>query len=283
MPKKNKSQVKMNNLTKGDLHKIFWRNTLGLQLGWNYPRMQGLGYVYTVMPALKRLYKNNKEKMKQALDLEMGFFNTTPQMSHLIVGADIALQDELGMNDENEKAIAGLKTGLMGPFAGVGDTVFVAIYNAIIYSIAAYLCMSGQALGLLIPVIGCMVITWIRWKFFNIGLSQGKKLAFAFSDKMNLLTEGASVLGLTVVGGMIPALISYKIDLTYKVGKVTMSVQGMLDKIMPSLIPLAIAMFSYWILGKKHMNSTRLIFVLILLGMVLGNLQPICNWIGTIF
>ena len=282
MPKKN-IQVKMKNLTKGDLVNIFWRNTLGLQLGWNYPRMQGLGYAYTVMPALKRLYKNKKDKMKQALKLEMEFFNTTPQMSHLIVGADVALQDELGMDDNNEKAIAGLKTCLMGPFAGVGDTVFVAIYNAIIYSITAYLALSGQPLGLLIPVVGCLAITWIRWKFFNIGLSQGQKLAFAFSDKMNMLTEGASVLGLTVVGGMIPALINYKVDLTYKVGKVTMSVQSMLDKIMPALLPLAIALFSYWILGKKHMNSTRLIFVLIGLGMILGNLQPICNWIGSIF
>ena len=54
MTKKN-VQIKMKNLTKGDLINIFWRNTLGLQLGWNYPRMQGLGYAYTVMPALKRL------------------------------------------------------------------------------------------------------------------------------------------------------------------------------------------------------------------------------------
>ena len=61
MHKKN-TQVKMKNLTKGDLVNIFWRNTLGLQLGWNYPRMQGLGYAYTVMPALKRLYKNKKDR-----------------------------------------------------------------------------------------------------------------------------------------------------------------------------------------------------------------------------
>lgn len=73
--------------------------------------------------------------------------------------------------------------------------------------------------------------------------------------------EGASILGLTVVGAMIPAVINYKLDLTYKVGKVTMNVQDMLDKIMPALIPLAIALFSYWILGRKHIDSTRLIFV----------------------
>ena len=74
--------------------------------------MQGLGYAYSVMPALKRLYKDDPKKMKQALNMEMGFFNTTPQMAHLIVGADVALQDRLGMNDENEKAITGLKTRL---------------------------------------------------------------------------------------------------------------------------------------------------------------------------
>jgi PTS system mannose-specific IID component len=277
------SDMKLTKLTKKDVRSVFVRTWLGLQLGWNYEKMQGLGYAYAVMPALMRLYKNDKDKMKQALGLEMGFFNTTPQMAHLIVGADIALQDQLGMNDDSEKAIAGLKTGLMGPFAGVGDTVFVAIYNAIIFSITAYLCMSGQWIGLLIPPIGCCAITWVRWKLFGMGIAQGQRLATTFADSMSLFTEGASILGLTVVGGMIPSVIAYNVDLTYKVGKVTMSVQAMLDKIMPGLIPLAIAMVSYWLLGRKHMNSTRLIFVLIAVGMVLGNLQPIFGWLGGLF
>lgn len=276
------SELKLSKLTKNDLKQIFIHNVLGLQLGWNYEKMQGLGYAYSVMPALKRLYKDDPAKMKQALNMEMGFFNTTPQMAHLIVGADVALQDQLGMNDENEKAITGLKTGLMGPFAGVGDTIFVAIYNAIIYSITAYLALSNQPIGLLIPVIGCLVILWVRWKLFNVGLAQGTRLATTFADSMAIFTEGASILGLTVVGAMIPAVINYKLDLTYKVGKVTMNVQDMLDKIMPALIPLAIALFSYWILGRKHMNSTRLIFVLILIGMVLGNLGAIFGWIGSL-
>ena len=119
-------------------------------------------------------------------------------------------------------------------------------------------------------------------KLFNVGLAQGPRLATTFADSMAIFTEGASILGLTVVGAMIPAVINYKLDLTYKVGKVTMNVQDMLDKIMPALIPLAIALFSYWILGRKHMNSTRLIFVLILIGMVLGNLGAIFGWIGSL-
>ena len=108
------SELKLNKITKKDLKQIFIQNVLGLQLGWNYEKMQGLGYAYSVMPALKRLYKDDPKKMKQALNMEMGFFNTTPQMAHLIVGADVALQDQLGMNDENEKAITGLKNWLDG-------------------------------------------------------------------------------------------------------------------------------------------------------------------------
>ena len=83
--------------------------------------MQGLGYAWVMMPALKRLYSEDPVAMKKALKTHLGFMNTTPAMSHLIVGADMALEEEVGIEDET--AITGLKTGLMGPFAGVGDTI----------------------------------------------------------------------------------------------------------------------------------------------------------------
>ena len=268
-------------LTKTDINKVFVRNLFALQWGWNYEKMQGLGYCYVILPALKKLYKNNPEKMKKALNTHLGFFNTTPAMSNLIIGADMALEEEIGIEDE--MAITGLKTGLMGPFAGVGDTVFIAIYRAIVFSIAAYLALSGQALGLLIPLIaGCAVI-YVRYKFTYIGYNQGKRLATEFADKMIMFTNAAAILGITVVGGLIPAVIKYKLDITYTMGEVTLSVQEMLDRIMPTLVPLSIVALSYWLLGKKKMNSTRLIFVLILLGIVLGNLQGIFGWIGGLF
>lgn len=116
-------------LTKGDIRKVYIRNLFGLQWGWNYEKMQGLGYAWVIMPALKRIYKDDPEGMKQALKMQLGYFNTTPAMSHLIVGADMALEEEFGI--DAEEAVAGLKTGLMGPFAGVGDTLFIAIYRAI--------------------------------------------------------------------------------------------------------------------------------------------------------
>ena len=82
-------------LTKQDINKVYFRNLFSLQFGWNYEKMQGLGYAYVMMPVLKRLYGDNPEAMKRALKMHLGYFNTSQQMSHLIVGADMALEEEL--------------------------------------------------------------------------------------------------------------------------------------------------------------------------------------------
>lgn len=271
----------MNKLTKKDIQKVYVRNLFGFQWGWNYEKMQGLGYAWTIMPALKRLYKDSPEDMTKALKTHLGFFNTTPAMSHLIIGADMALEEQLGMEDE--EAIVGLKTGLMGPFAGIGDTLFIAIYRAIVFSIAAYLAQSGNAVGLIIPLLAGILVMAIRYKFTFLGYNQGRKLALELGDQMKVFTDAAAILGLTVVGGLIPAVITYKLDLTYQMGEVSLSIQEMLDRILPSLIPLSIVLLSYWLLGKKKMNSTRLIFFLIALGMILGNLQVLLGFVGNLF
>ena len=270
-----------NKLTKSDINKVYVRNLFGLQWGWNYEKMQGLGYAWVIMPALKKIYEGRPEDMKRALQFQLAYFNTTPAMSHLIIGADMALEEELGI--EAEETVMGLKTGLMGPFAGVGDTLFIAIYRAIVFSIAAYMALEGNALGLLIPIIACCGVMALRHKFTTLGYEQGKKLATSFADTIAPITEGAAILGLTVVGGLIASTISYKTDLTFTMGEVTLSLQENLDKIMPGMIPVAIVALSYWLLGKKNMNSTRLIFVLIALGMILGNLQNMLNAIVSIF
>ena len=259
-----------NKITKQDLNNVFLRNLFGLQWGWNYEKMQGLGYAYVMMPVLKRLYKDKPEEMKRALKFQLGYFNTSQPMSHLIVGADIALEEEFGI--DSEEAVTGLKTGLMGPFAGVGDTLFIAIYRAVVFSIAAYIALEGNPVGLIVPIIVCLVLIFIRRQFLFIGYNQGKKMVSSFADTIAPITEAAAILGLTVVGALIPSVIKYSVDWQFTMGEVSLSIQEMFDRVLPSLIPLFIVLFSYWILGKKNMNSTKLIFVLIALGMILGNI-----------
>ena len=274
-------RIESKKLTKQDINKVYVRNLFALQYGWNYEKMQGLGYTYVIMPALKRLYKNDPEKMNKALKMQLSYFNTTPAMAHLIVGADMALEEELGI--ESEETVMAVKTGLMGPLAGVGDTLFIAIYRAIVFSIAAYIAMQGNPVGLIIPLLACAAVMWVRYKFTYIGYNSGRKLATSFADKLAPITEAASILGLTVVGALIPSVINYKTDLAFTMGEVTFALQDMLDKILPCMLPLGIVMLSYWLLGKKGINSTKLIFILIVLGMILGNLQGMLTVVAGLF
>jgi len=276
-------------ITKKDLKKAFWRNLFGLQMSWNYKTMQGLGYCYILLPILRKLYPD-KNDLSEAMKRHMTFFNTTPAMAHLIVGANIALEEKSGK--AAAEAAAGLKTGLMGPFAGVGDTVFVAIYRAIVFSIAAYLALQGNAIGLLIILICAVAIWYVRYKFTMIGYNQGTKIASGMGSSLRSLTEGASILGLTVIGAMVPttvraAFANIKFEMKFEseldileggASNVVRNIQtDLLDKIMPFLVPLAIVFLAYWLLGKKKMTSTKLILVLFILGFVLGNLANLIN------
>ncbi len=268
-------------LTKQDINKVYVRNLFALQLEKKKKKMQGLGYTYVIMPALKRLYGDDPDKMKRALKMQSSYFNTTPGTSHLIVGADMALEEEIGI--ESEEAVSALKTGLMGPLAGVGDTLFVAIYRAIVFSIAAYVAMQGNPVGLIVPLLACAAVLWVRYKFTWMGYQSGRKLATGFADSIAPITEAASILGLTVVGALIPSVVNYSTNLAFTMGDVTFAVQDMLDKIMPKMLPLGIVMLSYWLLGKKKVNSTKLIFILLGLGMILGNLQSMLTAAAGLF
>lgn len=261
-------------ITKKDLQKVYVRNLFGLQWGWNYEKMQGLGYCYVMMPILRRLYKNKPDKMKKALKTELGYFNTSQPMSNLIVGTDAALQEEFGIDDA-EDAIIGVKTGLMGPFAGVGDTIFITIYRAIVFSIAAYLAMEGQVIALLIPLICGLAIIAVRYKFTFWGYQQGRKLATGMAGQLKRITEAASVLGLTVVGALVPSVIKAPLNIGIGLGEVKLPLQNMLNNILPGLVPLIIVLLSYWLLGKKKMSSTKLILILMVLGIIMGTLNTV--------
>ncbi len=193
----------------------------------------------------------------------------------------MALEEEIGI--ESEEAVSALKTGLMGPLAGVGDTLFVAIYRAIVFSIAAYVAMQGNPVGLIVPLLACAAVLWVRYKFTWMGYQSGRKLATGFADSIAPITEAASILGLTVVGALIPSVVNYSTNLAFTMGDVTFAVQDMLDKIMPKMLPLGIVMLSYWLLGKKKVNSTKLIFILLGLGMILGNLQSMLTAAAGLF
>lgn len=260
--------------SKKELRQMNWRWIWESQIGWNYERMQGLGYLTTMLPAIKKLYGDNPELQEKALEIHSQFFNTTPQMGDIIVGIDLAIEEQ-DPTESGLSVVASLKTALMGPFAGIGDTLFGMIAGAVFGSIAASMAVQGNWIGTGIwEIWQFLVLFLIRPQLFDLGYTQGVKLVTSMSDKMQALTDAAGVLGLTVTGAMIASMVKVPLaTYTVQVGTDEMSgdpilvsynLQQYADQIMPKLLPAVLAGLCYWMLGKKWMNSNRLIWAVII-------------------
>lgn len=260
---------KTNQINKKDLFRANWRWLWSSQICWNYERMMSTGYLYTMLPTIKKLYPDPEDR-KAMMTMHNQFFNTNAYVGGFIVGMDMAIEEQKGRKAED--TIAGLKTGLMGPFAGVGDTIFGVILPTIFGSIGAYMGLKGNPIGAIIWLLVNFTVLFLRFSLLPLGYSQGEKLIYAAGNKLNRITDSAILLGITVVGALIPTVVSVNVPLVFKTGKVVLKAQNILNQIMPSLVPVLLVALCYWLLGKKKMNSTRLIVLVLIMGIVLGGL-----------
>lgn len=254
-------------LTKADLKNVRWRWYFLGEASWNYEKMQGLGYCFSMMPVLRKLYPN-QDDLREALRTHMQYFNTHQEFCELILGADCAMEEQDGA--QVLPAVASLKAGLMGPLAGIGDTLYGVIANTIFFSIGSYLALEGNPIGVIAYFMWALVRTFIRGQFITLGYQQGTKIITTMSEKLGQLTAAASVLGITVVGALIASVVSANVSTVLTMGEVTMEVQAVLDQIMPKLIPVVLVALLYWLLGKKGMTSFKAILLVLALGIVLG-------------
>lgn len=262
--------MKMSNkLTKSDLKKVRWRWYFLGEASWNYEKMQGLGYCFSMIPVLKKLYLD-QEDMKKALNTHMQFFNSHQEFAEIILGIDCAMEEQDGV--ESLPAVSSIKTGLMGPLAGIGDTLFGVIANTIIFSVGSYMALEGNPLGVFIYFAWAICRTILRGQFMMLGYRQGTKIITTMGEKMNRLTSAASVLGITVVGALIPSVVSANVPFVFQSGEVTMELQSVLDQILPSMIPVLLVGGLYWLLGKKGMSSFKAIILVMVLGIALSAL-----------
>lgn len=251
-------------------NQVFWRWYAFGQCGWNYEKMQGLGYLFSIYPFIEEQYKD-KDQLSAIAKTHSQFFNTNNAMAPAILAVDMALEENKGI--EAKDAVVGIKTGLMGPLAGIGDTLFFVIPTTIIGSIASYMALNGNPIGLLLwPLFGLIRLVFMRF-IFTQGYKEGVNLISSLTTSLNKVTRAANILGLTVIGALIPAVVKGKLSFVFSYGDATQKLQDVANQIMPGLIPLLIVLFTYWLLGLKYMNSTRVILILLVLGIVFYNLN----------
>lgn len=192
-------------LTKKDRMHVAWRSQF-LQASWNFERMQNIGWAYAMIPALKKLY-SSKEDRAQALKRHLEFFNTHPYVASPIIGVTLTLEEEKAAGrDIDNAAIQGVKIGMMGPLAGVGDPIFWGTLRPVLGAFAASLALGGSWLG---PIIFFIAWNAIRMAFLwytqELGYVQGGNITENLSGGlMQKLTQGASVLGMFIMGVLVP-------------------------------------------------------------------------------
>jgi len=262
-------------LTDKDLRRVFLRNYVHTELSWNYERMQGFDYFYAIRPALQKIY-DKAEDLKEMVKLHMSFFNTSPTMMPIILGADIAIEEEKGI--ESRDLILAIKTGTMGPLAGIGDTLVYATINTILFSLGASWAIEGNPLGFIFVLIaGNAIYLPLRYYGFKLGYREGMNVARALGSdtRIKRITELTTIIGMMVVGGLAPLFVRVAF-----VGQITIagaavpSIQESLNSIFPFLFPGIMVLLVYYLL-EKSWKPTYVLLLLFAIGLVSGSLGVI--------
>ena len=271
-------------LTKRDILSIYNRSTFLLG-SFNFERMQAMGFCVSMIPAIKRLY-SKKEDQAAALKRHLEFFNTQPWVGSAIMGVTAAMEQERanGAKDIDDAAINGVKVGLMGPLAGVGDPIFWGTLRPVLAALGAGLALTGSLLGPLLFFIGinlCRSLT--RWYGFKYGYEKGTDIVQDMGGgRLQKLTQGASILGLFVMGSLVSKWTSINIPLelsryhNQQGQEVVTTVQSVLNELLPGLAALLLTFLCMYLLRKK-INAMYIIFALFgvgILGYHLGILAP---------
>lgn len=249
---------------------VFWRS-FGLEWDWNYERQMNLGYCYCMLPVIKRLY-SEPEQREAAMKRHLEFFNTTPQLATLILGISCAMEEEnANKPDFDTDSINDVKVSLMGPLAGIGDSFIWGTLRIIAASVGVSLAMSGNILG---PILFLLIFNIPAQGLRYYLMFAGYKLGGSFLSKlqqsglMDLLTYGASVLGLTVIGGMTAENVSLNVPLVIGSGDEAQTVSELCNTIMPGLLPLLFTFGVFYLLKNKNMKTTTLLLIFIVIGFV---------------
>jgi len=298
-------------LSRRDRISVWWRSQF-LQASWNYERMQNVGWAYSMIPALKKLYKN-KDDRAAALKRHLEFFNTHPYLAAPILGVEMTLEEKRANGaDIDDAAIQGVKIGMMGPLAGVGDPIFWGTVRPVIGAFAASMALDQNWMG---PIIFFLAWNIIRMAFLwytqELGYKQGENITKDLSGGlMQRITTGASILGMFIMGVLVPRWTTMhfpmivstvkvdpkgQVDFSHVTGgnatvdgirkvigqiqggasvtpEKTTTLQNIFDQLIPGLMPLLLTFLCIWLLRKK-VSPIVIIFGLFVVG-ILG------YWVG---
>lgn len=242
---------------------------------FNYERQMSTGYAWTMMPALRELYKDDPDEMQKAVKRHLEFFNCATTPSPFIVGISCAMEEQnASEEDYDTSSITAVKTALMGPLAGIGDSFFWGTFRVIGAGIGAPLAVAGNFLGpILYFLINFIPSEIVRRLGFRIGYEGGSTFLTRISEDGTLqkMTEAARILGLIVIGAMIPSMVIMNLALHLNINGAEVVLQDIMDQVCPYLLPMLLVYVCYRLL-KKRVSGTMIMVGLLVFGVVMAAL-----------
>lgn len=253
---------------------------------YNYERLQASAFAHAMTPIIKRLYGGDKEQTREALQRHLVFFNTSPDFGSVIHGVTIAMEEQKANGEPvTDTAITSTKTGLMGPLAGIGDTIGQGIVVPLLLALGISITglgveaqrsgdlsgITGNPLGAILYFILIVIFsTGVSYFFYTQGYKRGRTFITSIlqSGMMDKVIMGASVLGNIVLGALTAKFVKVYVGWTVQAGDTTVRIQqDVLDKILPGLLPLALVILTWWLL-KRGWHPIKLLVIYVVVCIV---------------
>lgn len=263
----------MSLLSKKDVRKC-WANWMTYALACqNMERMMAPAFVRMFGTVANKLYRDNPEKQKELLYRHSQFFNTEESAGSIIPGIMLGMEEKKAEGEDiSDEAIQSTKTALMGPFAGIGDSLLGGTFRPILCSVAMGLCAeTGSVIG---PLFYCVVWLMVMIPGTYFLFTRGYKLGIDAANvlfaggKKDIITRMASILGLFVVGAITAQYVTATCGWSYVSGDMTITLQGILDSILPNMLSIGLTLFAWWLFDKKQMTIGKIFVVFIIIALV---------------
>ncbi len=252
-------------LTSKDITRLAIRSSF-LQASFNYERMQACGFTWAMVPALEKIYGDDKEKLAGALTDNMEFINTHPNLVGFLMGLMISLEE----GGANRETIKGLKLALFGPIAGIGDAIFWFTILPIVAGISCSFASQGSILGPIIFFATYLIIWLLRIVWTRLGYNLGTKSISLITENSDIIANAATILGITVIGALIASYVSIELLPVITVdGGIQVALQSeFFDRIFPNFLPMCVTLLLFWLLKKKQVSPIILIISIIVISIL---------------
>ena len=270
-------------LSKKALSSGFHRWYYGNLTCFSQEHMQTFGYLCSMLPLCKELYADDPDKMAESMDTYRTFFNTEPQLGTIIVGVTAGLEEARanGAEDVDSETINGLRAGLMGPIAGIGDSLVVGTVIPILLGIAMGMSGGGSPLGAIFYIIVWNLFAYFGMRFLYFkGYDMGTKaVEFLVGDIGTAIREAVTTLGGIVIGAVSATWVSVKTSfaLYNEAGEPYMVLQEKLDSVYPGLLTAIVVILCWWLMAKKQLSPLKVMGILVVVafvGVLVGFFNP---------